>query len=139
MRIIGIDFGGKRTGLAVTDPFQIIATHLTAVATKDLAKYLVEYCKNEEVEGFVIGLPMKLNGTMNDIYKHIVLFKKELEKLFPDKYIAEIDERFTSKIAQKSILMSGVNKKTRQNKELVDMVSAVILLQDYMNLKNNQK
>ena len=138
MRIIGIDFGGKRTGLAVTDPMQIIATHLTAIPTKELLAYLTEYCTKEPVEGFVIGLPKKLDNSMNDIYKSIVLFKKELTTLFPDKYIEEIDERFTSKIAQNSILMSGVNKKTRQNKELIDMVSAVILLQDYMNLKKHQ-
>lgn len=138
MRIIGIDFGGKRTGLSVTDPMQIIATHLTAIPTKELLDYLTEYCSKEPVEGFVIGLPKKLDNSMNDIYKSIVIFKKELSTLFPEKYIEEIDERFTSKIAQNSILMSGVNKKTRQNKELIDMVSAVILLQDYMNLKKHQ-
>ena len=138
MRIVSIDYGGKRTGLAVTDPEQIIATHLDAIPTSELLKYLTTYCNKEAVEGFVIGKPMKLNGEMNTIYKQILLFIKELTATFPTKYIEEIDERFTSKMAQNSILMSGVNKKTRQNKELVDMVSAVIILQDYMNLKKNQ-
>lgn len=137
MRIIAIDYGKKRCGLAVTDPLQIIATHLSALETKELMPYLKTYCSNEEVEGFVIGKPFKLNNEMNDIYKNIVQFQNELIAQFPDKYIEEIDERYTSKMAIQSILDSGVNKKKRQDKFLVDMVSAVIILQNYLDLKSH--
>ncbi len=139
MRILAIDYGGKRTGLAVTDPLQIIATHLDAVDTKGLMDYIESYCIKEEVEGFVIGRPLKLNNELNDIYQHIVEFKTKLAEKFPEKYIDEIDERYTSKMATQSILASGVNKKKRQDKKLVDMVSAVIILQNYLELKSNIK
>lgn len=135
MRIIAIDYGKKRTGLAVTDPLQIIATHLTALETKELMPYLKTYCNTEEVEGFVIGKPFKLNNELNDIYKNIIQFQSELLTQFPNKYIEEIDERYTSKMATQSLLDSGVNKKKRQDKFLVDMVSAVIILQNYLDLK----
>lgn len=138
MRIIAIDYGKKRCGLAVTDPMQIIATHLTALETKELMPYLKKYCTTEEVEGFVIGKPFTLKNEMNDIYKDILQFQTELKVLFPDKYIEEIDERYTSKMATQSILDSGVNKKKRQDKFLVDMVSAVIILQNYLDLKSNK-
>jgi putative holliday junction resolvase len=139
VRILAIDYGKKRTGLSVTDPLQIIATHLAGIETKGLISFLKEYCRKEEVEGFVLGRPLKLNNELNDIYKEIILFKSELAILFPDKYITEIDERFTSKMATQSILDSGVNKKKRQDKHLVDMVSAVIILQNYLDLQSTKK
>lgn len=136
MRIIAIDYGKKRCGLAVTDPLQIIATHLAGIETKEIKDFLINYCKNEEVEGFVIGKPLKLNNEMNEIYTSIIQFKLELSVLFPIQYIEEIDERYTSKMATQSILDSGVNKKKRKDKSLVDMVSAVIILQNYLDLKS---
>lgn len=135
MRIVAIDFGGKRTGLAVTDPLQIIATSLETVETNKLMDYLEQYCKKESVEGFVFGLSKKLDNSMNEIHKSMELFQSKLKDKFPEKYIEEMDERYTSKLAQQSILMSGVNKKTRQDKSLIDKVSAAILLQDYLNFK----
>jgi putative Holliday junction resolvase len=139
MRIVAIDYGAKRTGLASTDPLQIIATHLGAVETKDLIDYLKTYCSKEDVEGFVIGKPLTLQNTLNPIYSQIILLKEKLKLQFSEKYIEEIDERFTSKMATASILMSGVNKKKRQDKKTVDAVSAVIILQNYLDLKSNLK
>ena len=138
MRIVGIDYGGKRTGLAVTDPLQIIATHHSTQDTRELLTYLQDYCTKEEVEGFVIGRPLNLKNELNEIYGKIVEFKERLKAIFPTKYIVEIDERFTSKMAFQSILDSGVNKKKRRDKGLVDMVSAVIILQNYLDLKSNK-
>lgn len=137
MRILAIDYGKKRCGLAVTDPLQIIATHLEAVATNDLLIYLKNYCEREEVEGFVIGKPLKLNNQLNDIAKDIVQFKSKLNQLYPNKYIEEIDERFTSKMAFQSIIDSGVGKEKRKDKGNIDVVSAVIILQNYLELKSN--
>lgn len=137
MRILAIDYGKKRCGLAVTDPLQIIATHLEAVSTSDLLQYLRNYCTREQVEGFVIGKPLKLNNQLNDIAKDIVQFKTKLTESFPEKYIDEIDERFTSKMAFQSIIDSGVGKEKRKDKGNIDVVSAVIILQNYLELKSN--
>ncbi|MBL7789986.1 MAG: Holliday junction resolvase RuvX [Chitinophagales bacterium] len=137
MRIIGIDYGKKRCGLSVTDNLQIIATHLVSVASNDLLSYLKGYCEKEVVEGFVIGKPLKLNNQLNEIAKDIVELKIKLNQCFPDKYIEEIDERFTSKIAFQSILDSGVGKEKRKNKANIDVVAAVIILQNYLDLKSN--
>lgn len=137
MRILCIDYGKKRCGLAVTDPLQLIATHLAAVATQELMPYIEQYCLGENVEGFVLGKPLTLNNELNAIAQDIDDFKLKLKSKFPDKYIDEIDERFTSKLASQSILQSGVSKKTRRDKSLVDMVSAVIILQNYLTLKEN--
>lgn len=137
-RIIAIDYGLKRTGLAVTDPLQIIATHLDAIATTDLISYLKKYTASESVEGIVIGKPLTLRNELNDIAKRIASFKLIFLKEFPNLYVEELDERFTSKMATYSILQSGAKKKTRQDKGLVDMVSAVILLQNFLDLKSNR-
>lgn len=137
MRIVGIDYGKKRCGLSVTDNLQIIATHLVSVASNDLLSYLKDYCEKEDVEGFVIGKPLKLNNQLNEIAKDIVELKIKLNQCFPDKYIEEIDERFTSKIAFQSILDSGVGKEKRKNKANIDVVAAVIILQNYLDLKSN--
>ena len=137
MRILAIDYGRKRCGLAVTDPLQIIATHLEAASTIDIMSYLKNYCEKEEVEGFVIGKPLKLNNQLNDIAKDIIQFKSKLTQLFPQKYIEEIDERFTSKMAFQSIIDSGVGKEKRKDKGNIDVVSAVIILQNYLELKSN--
>lgn len=139
MRILAIDFGVKRCGLAVTDPLQIIATHLEAVSTESLLSYLKEYLNKESVEGFVLGKPLNLKNELNEISKDLDKLKLNLRQNFPDKYIEEIDERFTSKMAFQSILDSGVGKKKRQNKSNIDVVSAVIILQNYLELKSNTK
>ena len=136
MRIVAIDYGKKRCGLAVTDPLKIIATHLNTTETSQLISFLKAYCLSNEVEGFVLGKPLKLNNELNAISQDIEALKRVLSAQFPEKYIDDIDERFTSKIATQSILMSGVNKKKRQDKSTVDMVSAVIILQNYLELKN---
>lgn len=132
-RILAIDYGGKRTGLAVTDPLKIIATGLCTVATKDIYKYLIEYCKEENVEAFVIGESKHLDNTKTDIAIEIDSFAKKLKSLFPKTSIHWIDERFTSKMAKQSMFMSGMKKKKRQNKEIVDEISAIIILQSYLN------
>jgi putative Holliday junction resolvase len=137
LRILAIDYGKKRCGLAVTDPLQLIATHLEAVVTSDLLVYLKNYCEKQEVEGFVLGKPLNLNNQLNDIAKDINQFKTVLHQVFPTKYIEEIDERFTSKIAFQSIIDSRVGKEKRKNKSNIDVVSAVIILQNYLELKSN--
>lgn len=137
MRILAIDYGKKRCGLAVTDPLKLIANHLEAMPTSELLSYLKTYCQKEIVEGFVLGKPLTLNNELNEIAKEIDVFKVQLKQSFPDKYIEEIDERFTSKMAFQSILDSGVSKKKRQDKSRIDIVSAVIILQNYLELKSN--
>lgn len=137
MRIVAIDYGKKRCGLAVTDPLKLIATHLEAMPTNELLSYLKTYCQKEIVEGFVLGKPLTLKNELNDIAKEIDIFKGQLKQSFPDKYIEEIDERFTSKMAFQSIIDSGVGKKKRQDKSRIDIVSAVIILQNYLDLKSN--
>ena len=121
----------------MTDPLKLIATHLEALPTIELLIYLKTYCQKESVEGFVLGKPLTLKNDLNEIAKEIDVFKVQLKEAFPDKYIAEIDERFTSKMAFQSIIDSGVRKKKRQDKSRIDIVSAVIILQNYLELKSN--
>jgi putative holliday junction resolvase len=134
-RIVGIDYGAKRCGIAVTDEFQIIASALTTVETLKLFDFLKKYFSEEKVEKVVVGEPKDLRG--NDTHgtapvkKFIGLFKKQ----FPAIELVMVDERFTSKMASQSILMSGVKKMDRQNKGLIDQVSATIILQYYMGMK----
>ncbi len=135
-RILAIDYGQKRVGLAVTDEGQIIATPLTTVHSKDVIKYLQDYLSREPVELFVVGEPRQMNNTPSESVKFTEPFVRLLAKTFPDVKIARIDERFTSKMAQRTILEAGAKKKDRQKKELVDMVSAVIILQSYLEAKN---
>lgn len=138
-RILAIDYGIKRTGIAVTDPERIIATGLTTVNTPLLMQFLQDYCKKEPVDLFVVGEPKHLNNTPSESAKIIEPFVQRLATAFPDKEIARIDERFTSKIASQAIVNSGLHKKQRQNKALIDTVSATLILQSYMDLKNNTK
>lgn len=135
-RILAIDYGQKRVGLAVTDVQQIIATPLTTVNSKDIISYLKDYLSREPVELFVVGEPRQMNNTPSESVKFTEPFVRLLAKTFPDVKIARIDERFTSKMAQRTILEAGAKKKDRQKKELVDMVSAVIILQSYLETKN---
>ena len=131
-RLLAIDYGKKRTGLAVTDELQIIANGLGTVATSTLVDYLLDYVKREPVERIIVGLPKQMNNEPSENMCRITPFVNRLRKLLPDIPIEFHDERFTSVLAQRAILDSGIGKMARRNKELVDEVSATIILQSYM-------
>jgi putative Holliday junction resolvase len=131
-RIICIDYGGKRTGLAVTDPFKIIATALTTVATKDLFPYLKDYFAKEPVELILIGEPLNLDDTATHATPLVVEAVKRLQKEFPQIPLKKVDERFTSKMASRAMVEMGMKKKDRQVKGNVDQIAATIMLQEYL-------
>ncbi len=137
-KILAIDYGNKRVGVAVTDDLQIIATRLTSVHSKDIISFLTNYIADNKVDAIVVGKPVNLKGLATDSSESVQNFVRHLKRKFKNISIVEIDERFTSKIASQTISKSGINKKKRQNKELVDEISAVILLQDYLKLKENK-
>lgn len=132
-QLIAIDYGSKRTGLAATDDLQIIASGLDTVATPKLIDYLKAYIAFNKVDAFVIGEPKRLHGEASDIEAQIQPFIQKLQKEFPSKEIHRIDERFTSKLAFDAMLASGISKKKRRDKGLVDKISATLILQDYLN------
>ena len=134
-RILAIDYGRKRTGIAVTDPMQIIANGLTTVRTRDLMDFLTDYTQKESVEKIIIGLPKQMDNTPSESMKYIEPFVRNFQKKFPDMPLEYVDERFTSVIAQRTIIEAGLKKKDRQNKALVDEVSATIILQTYLENK----
>lgn len=134
-RILSIDYGKKRTGLAVTDPLQIIAGGLATVATCDLMTYLQSYVARESVERIVVGEPKQLNGEPSENLSRVKQFVAKLRKTLPDIPVEFYDERFTSVLAHKTMIDSGISKKARQNKALVDEISATIILQDYLRMK----
>lgn len=134
-RVLAIDYGKIRTGLAISDIQRIIASPLQTVDTKNLFAFLDEYIKREEVDEFVVGLAKQMDNTPSESSVYIEPFVQELSLRYPQKKINRIDERFTSKIATQSILSAGANKKQRRDKRLVDLVSAVIILQDFLNSK----
>ncbi|UXE65365.1 MAG: Holliday junction resolvase RuvX [Chryseotalea sp. WA131a] len=136
-RILSIDYGTKRTGLAVTDPQQIIATALETVETARLIPYLKTYFEKEAVGEVVIGLPKQLNNQDSATAPNVRLFIEQFKKSFPTKPIVTIDERFTTSIAQQAMIMGGMKKKDRQVKGQADKISAVLILQDYMQGKKN--
>jgi putative Holliday junction resolvase len=131
-RILAIDYGLKRTGVAVTDPLKIIASGLTTVPTPELFDFLLQYCKNEEVECFVVGLPLYPDGNPAQIAPAVDKFAEQLRKLFPEIPVVRQDERNTSNDAKKIILNSGVKKQKRRDKALVDKVAAALILEQYM-------
>ena len=131
-RILAIDYGTKRTGLAVTDEMQIIASGLTTVDTKELVLFLKEYVTAENVERFVVGLPKQMDNTASESEIYIQKFLKELAKSIPDVPVVRVDERFTSKMAFQTMIDSGLKKKQRQNKALIDEISATLILQSYL-------
>ena len=135
--LVGIDFGIKRTGLAYTDPNKIIATGLKNLHTNIVISYIQDYFKNEEVDAFIIGKPIQKDGTPSDLEYKIKDFILELKKYFPNKKIERYDERYTSKMAKQVIINLGIKKKKRSNKGLVDQISATIILQSYLDKKNN--
>ncbi|WP_210488452.1 Holliday junction resolvase RuvX [Rufibacter aurantiacus] len=131
-RILAIDYGVKRVGLAVTDPLQIIASGLDTVHAKDLHTFLAQYCQKEEVEAFVVGMPKHLDSSATNNTQHVVGFVRKLQKQFPDKKVITHDERFTSRMAFQTMIDAGLGKKARANKETVDKISATIILQSYL-------
>ena len=134
-RILAIDYGEKRTGIAVTDELQIIASGLITVKTDELIKFLIDYTNKEQVELFIVGLPKQMNNSDSESEKHILSFLKQLKKSLSKIPIKRIDERFTSKIAFQTMIDSGLKKKQRRNKGLVDEISATIILQSYLYSK----
>ena len=131
-RILSIDYGKKRTGLAVTDPLKLIAGGLATVSTSELFSYLQQYIQHEQVEKIIIGKPLQTNGEASENLNRVQQFVNRWKKNMPQIPIEYYDERFTSVLAHRAILESGIGKKARQNKALVDEISATILLQDYM-------
>ncbi|MGZ4036699.1 MAG: Holliday junction resolvase RuvX [Bacteroidia bacterium] len=132
-RILAIDYGSKRVGLAVTDPLQIIATGLATVHSKDVVQYIEDYIKKENVECIVVGEPKTLMNEASASARFIEPFVKQLRKKFTTLKIERYDERFTSVMAHQTMIDGGLKKKARQNKETVDMISAIIILQNYLD------
>lgn len=131
-RILSIDYGSKRTGLAVTDPLQIIATALDTVATVDLWSYVQDYLQREEVEAVVIGKPTHRDGTVTSLYDQIVGLQRKISKAFPHIKIEEQDESYSSSEALDIMIQSGMRKKQRRDKGVLDRISAVIILQRFL-------
>lgn len=134
-RIIAIDYGTKRTGIAVTDELQIIATALDTVETKVLMKFLTEYINKNTVQEIVVGLPMRMHGEVGQLEPEIQKFITEFQKNHPTIPVHRYNETFTSKMASQTIFDTGIKKKKRQDKSLIDKVSATIILQSYMESK----
>lgn len=137
-RIMAIDYGRKRCGIAVTDPLGMIASPLTTVPTHEIHVFLKKYIAEENVDCLVIGEPKQMDYTASEAEKYIAPFIKQVRKVFPDMKIERVDERFTSQLASMAILDSGVNKKSRQDKSLVDKVSAAIILQTYLDMRTEK-
>lgn len=131
-RVLSIDYGVRRTGLAVTDPLKIIAGGLTTVRTSDLLSFLKDYVGKEPVERFVLGAPKQTNGADSENMVHVRAFAEKLRQAFPDIPMEFWDERYTSVLAHQTMLVAGLKKKARQNKALVDEISATIILQGWM-------
>lgn len=137
-RLLAIDYGAKRTGIAVTDPLKIVPGGLCTVLSKDLMKFLTDYTKKESVERFIVGYPKQTNGRDSENLQRVRSFVGQLQKALPDIPVTFYDERFTSVMAHRTMLDAGLNKKARQNKALVDEISATIILQSYMESNINQ-
>lgn len=134
-RILAIDYGLRRTGIAVTDELQMIASGLTTVATKDIITFLKDYTNRERVELFLIGEPKQMDNTPSESETLIIPFIKKLKNSFPKIPIKRVDERFTSKMAFQTMIDSGLKKSQRKNKALVDEISATLILQSYLYSK----
>ena len=133
---MAFDYGTKRIGIAVTDPLQMIANGLDTIHPNQIIDFLKKYLQTEQVQTFVVGDPKQMDGTPSQSAIHVKGFVNLLKKTFPDIPVEMIDERFTSKMASAVILQSGINKKARQNKALVDNISATILLQSWMERRD---
>lgn len=131
-RILALDYGEKRIGIAITDELQIIASGLATIDTKKIFSFLTDYLKNENVELFIVGEPKQLNYTESESEQFIKPFLEKLDQTFPKIPVRRIDERFTSKMAFQSMIESGLNRKQRKNKSLIDEISATLILQSYL-------
>ena len=131
-RILALDYGSKRTGIAITDEMKLIASGLTTVATSELMVFLKKYITSEKVELILVGEPKQKDGTHSGIEEDIKKFLKKFSNVFPDLEVKRVDERYTSKMAFQTMIDSGLKKKQRQNKALVDEISATIILQEYL-------
>jgi len=136
-RLLAIDFGTKRIGLAETDPLQIIASGLDTVENKKIFEYLDSYLKREQVDEFIVGEPKRMDDTPSESEQYIKPFIEELNKKYPNIPVKRFDERYTSKMAFQTMIDSGIGKKARRNKGLIDKISATIILQSYMESKQN--
>jgi putative Holliday junction resolvase len=135
-RILAIDYGIKRTGIAVTDPLRIIATPLDTIATTDLFEFLKSYLKKESVDEFVVGMPKTLRNEDSETAPLVRIFVGELAKIFPEKKVSLTDERFTSVIAKRAMIEGGMKKSDRRDKANVDKISATIILQSFLESTN---
>ena len=138
-RILSVDYGKKRTGLAVTDPLQLIAGGLTTVATSELMNFLLDYIQNEKVELLVVGEPIQPNGQPSENLQRVRQFVAQWRKKCPEIPVEMYDERFTSVLAHQAMLQGGLKKQARQNKALVDEISATIILQDYLSSRKYKR
>ncbi len=136
-RILAIDYGRKRTGIAVTDPLGIIANGLTTTASHETIAFLKNYFEKEQVEKIILGLPKQVNNTDSENASFVKAFRAKLKKAFPGIPIEYMDERFTSKIAFQTMIDAGLGKKARQNKALIDTISATLILQTYLEQQSN--
>ena len=132
-KAVGIDYGAKRTGVAITDSLKIIASGLTTIETKKLLLFISELTQKEDIDFFVIGYPVNLQNKKNDIIKDIDIIIDKLQTKYPSVPIHKIDERYTSKIAKNTLINSGTKKIKRRNKKIIDQISATIILQDYLD------
>lgn len=136
-RILGIDYGRKRTGVAVTDPLQIVASALATVPTHTLEKFITDYVAREQVELIVVGHPLQLNGEPSESMRYITPFINRLRKIMPDMPIVMYDERFTSTIAHRAMIDGGMKKSDRRDKSRVDTIAATIILNDYLTSRKS--
>lgn len=137
-RILSIDYGKKRTGIAVTDPTRTIANPLTTVETNVLLDFISQYIETEDVDGIIVGKPLQPNGEASENMKRVEPFFNRLKKLYPELSVEYYDERFTSVLAHKAMIDSGIGRKARQDKALVDKISASIILEDYLENRRIQ-
>jgi putative holliday junction resolvase len=137
-RILAIDYGTKRIGLAVTDPMQIFASPLNTVSPAEFDSFIESYLKTEVVDTFVIGYPVQMNNQPSETVRYINPFIKKLKKTFPEKHIHLVDERFTSQMALRTMIDGGVKKKDRKDKSIVDKISASIILQSFLDNRSNR-
>ena len=135
-RILAIDYGTKRTGIAVSDPLRIIAGGLETVATKELERWLAQYFAANDVSTIVVGKPVRMDGAPSETWKYVEPLAARLRKSYPDKEVVFHDERFTSVMAHRTMLESGIGRMARRDKALVDKISATIILQSYMEFNN---
>jgi putative Holliday junction resolvase len=135
-RIIAVDYGKKRTGIAVSDPLKLIAGGLTTLPSSEVISFLKQYITENEVDVILLGEPRQMNYQPSENWARVMTFKKKLRQTFPDIEIKAVDERFTSVLAHQAMLQGGLKKKARQNKALVDELSATIILQSYLETKN---